>query len=214
MRQLDAIVFDYGNVLAHSHAGDWQRLQQVSGVSEPRFSELYWSERNEYDRGDFTSDDNWREFGRRAGRELTAEQIAQLTLLDSQHWMHLDERMATWMRALKHEGYKLGLLSNMPQSIASAMRTGSPLMPLLDGFVFSAEVKLLKPEAAIYQELLRQLGTRGERTLFLDDVKQNVEGARRAGLQAVQFTGYEDLAALVAPFGLPAPVTSPGSEAV
>lgn len=52
----------------------------------------------------------------------------------------------------------------------------------------SGELRLLKPEPAIYHELLRRTGTRPEATFFTDDSARNVEGARAVGLDAVRYT--------------------------
>jgi 2-haloacid dehalogenase len=52
----------------------------------------------------------------------------------------------------------------------------------------SGELRLLKPDPAIYRELLRRTGTRAEDTFFTDDSARNAEGARAVGLDAVQYT--------------------------
>lgn len=63
---------------------------------------------------------------------------------------------------------------------------------LLDGFddVFvSFELGLVKPDAAIFDEVARRLATEPSRILFLDDNVINTEAALRAGFRAQRVAG-------------------------
>jgi 2-haloacid dehalogenase len=57
----------------------------------------------------------------------------------------------------------------------------------------SGELRMLKPDPAIYRELLRRTGTRPEETFFTDDSARNVAGAQALGLDAVQYTDAAQL---------------------
>jgi 2-haloacid dehalogenase len=59
--------------------------------------------------------------------------------------------------------------------------------------VVSGEVKLLKPDPAIYYLALDRFGLRPDQALFVDDRQINVEGAQAVGMHAHLFTGAEDL---------------------
>jgi 2-haloacid dehalogenase len=59
--------------------------------------------------------------------------------------------------------------------------------------VVSGEVKLLKPDPAIYYLALDRFGLRPEQALFVDDRQINVDGAEAVGMHAVLFTSAEDL---------------------
>ena len=59
----------------------------------------------------------------------------------------------------------------------------------MDDIVISAEVGLVKPDAAIYQLALERLKLTPEQAVFVDDLAENIEAARQAGLHAVQHTG-------------------------
>lgn len=80
--------------------------------------------------------------------------------------------------------------------------------PFLKGFrdtVVSAHERLLKPDPAIYRVLLDRNGLAPETCLFVDDVAENVEGARSVGMNAEVFTTPEAFATLLASHGLPVP---------
>jgi HAD superfamily hydrolase (TIGR01509 family) len=59
--------------------------------------------------------------------------------------------------------------------------------------VWSYQLRIAKPDPAIYLHVLKELGTRAEETLFLDDKLVNVEAARALGIQAIQFSSVEKL---------------------
>jgi 2-haloacid dehalogenase len=62
-----------------------------------------------------------------------------------------------------------------------------------EGIVVSGEVKLLKPDPAIYFLALRRFGLRPDEALFIDDRAINVEGARAVGMAAHLFVDAADL---------------------
>ncbi len=60
-----------------------------------------------------------------------------------------------------------------------------PFMRDFDGYVFSHEVGLEKPDPEIYRRLARQVGLTPARTVFIDDILANVEAARAEGWQGI-----------------------------
>ena len=66
----------------------------------------------------------------------------------------------------------------------------------------SGEIGLIKPDLAIYEKHTRDFGLSPAHTLFIDDAPANVEGARLAGWNAVQFTDPEKLKADLAAHGI------------
>ncbi len=68
--------------------------------------------------------------------------------------------------------------------------------------VVSGEVKLLKPDPAIYFLALDRFGLKPAEALFIDDREINVEGARAVGMQAHLFVGADDLRTRLASEGL------------
>lgn len=62
----------------------------------------------------------------------------------------------------------------------------------------SAEMGLRKPELAAYEAVIDAIGCDPASILFFDDLPSNIEGARRAGLQAVQVGSPNDIRAALA----------------
>lgn len=77
------------------------------------------------------------------------------------------------------------------------------LAPLFGPAVyFSAELGSAKPDPAIYRAVLARHGVAPGEALFIDDLDENVEGARAAGLLGHRFTGAPALAAELARLGV------------
>ena len=60
----------------------------------------------------------------------------------------------------------------------------------------------MKPDPAIYRRALAGVGVEPERAVFIDDLAENVEEARRLGMAGIHVTPGTDLAAELAKFGL------------
>lgn len=73
---------------------------------------------------------------------------------------------------------------------------------LVKGAILSHEVRLRKPQLEIYHAALKMSGTAPEETVFIDDLEENCEGARKAGLHAIRYRGARDLKKKLAALGL------------
>jgi putative hydrolase of the HAD superfamily len=96
-------------------------------------------------------------------------------------------------RALRGD-VRLYFLSNMPEPFARALERRHAFLELFDGGVFSGDVKLGKPDAAIYQLLADRHGLAPERTLFIDDMAVNVTAAQAQGWSGIHLSQPEQLA--------------------
>lgn len=89
--------------------------------------------------------------------------------------------------------YRLILLSNTNPIHFDWIRQQYPLLRHFHDLVLSYEVKAMKPDPAIYQAAVARAGCRPEECFYTDDIAEYVEGARRLGIDAVQFQGAERL---------------------
>ena len=93
----------------------------------------------------------------------------------------------TLLRRLHQAGHALYFLSNMPEMYAQHLEAGHECLSLFRDGVYSARVKLLKPEPEIFAHAARVFGIDAADTLFIDDMAYNAEAARAAGWQAIHF---------------------------
>jgi 2-haloacid dehalogenase len=103
---------------------------------------------------------------------------------------------------LKRRGTPVYCITNFSVDKLDRARKRFDELNAFDGIVVSGEVRLLKPDAAIYRRLLDQHGLRAEDTLFIDDVERNVEGARAVGMHAVRFIDAATLRDDLTAYGL------------
>ena len=66
-------------------------------------------------------------------------------------------------------------------------------LPIADGLFISGYEKITKPDPEIYRLLESRFGIKLEECLFVDDRQVNIDGAEAVGMQAVLFTGYDDI---------------------
>ena len=73
---VDAVVFDYGNVLCLEQSpSDMERMARICRVPATRFSEGYWGLRASYDRGDLSGAAYWNSLAAEFGQPLSGKQI-------------------------------------------------------------------------------------------------------------------------------------------
>jgi putative hydrolase of the HAD superfamily len=101
--------------------------------------------------------------------------------------------MLAWQLKVKERGILTAILSNMGDSVLENMKQKFDWLPRFDVLVWSYQLRMAKPDPAIYRYVLNELGTRPEETLFLDDKLINVEAAQALGMQAIQFSSVENL---------------------
>ena len=90
------------------------------------------------------------------------------------------------VRELKARGYTLYLLSNAARRQHTYWHD-IPGSECFSGTLISADVHLLKPEAAIYQALFDKFDLTAASCLFVDDFPPNIEAAENAGMQGIVF---------------------------
>jgi putative hydrolase of the HAD superfamily len=192
--QYDGFIFDYGGVLVHHQTdADQARMAAVAGIDPELFTELYWSDRLDYDKGDVTGPEYWQSVAQRAGTVLTLQAIEELTELDNVSWMQFDSAMWDWIDQLRAAGKRVAVLSNMPRELGEAIKARTNRLQCFDYVTLSYEVRAVKPEPVIYEHCLEGVGTSPEKTLFLDDRIANVQGAELLGIRAIQFTSRDEV---------------------
>lgn len=90
---------------------------------------------------------------------------------------------------LKEKGAGLYLLSNASTYFAGIASGWPVLRDNFNGLVFSAPVKMAKPDPAIYRYLFDTYGLNPEDCFFIDDLKDNIEIGKKLGMNGILFTG-------------------------
>ena len=88
----------------------------------------------------------------------------------------------------------------LPKSAANGLKLVSANMFLPNetdpvvwrGPIISGMVKMVKPDADIYQCLFDTYGLKPEECVFLDDRPENIEGGEKLSMRGIVFKNYED----------------------
>jgi putative hydrolase of the HAD superfamily len=92
------------------------------------------------------------------------------------------------LRRLSAAGAQLHFLSNMPRPYAEHLDRSHPdLMGHFRSGLYSSFVRLIKPEAELYELASRSFAAAADRLVLLDDIAANVDAARANGWKALQF---------------------------
>jgi epoxide hydrolase-like predicted phosphatase len=106
------------------------------------------------------------------------------------------------IRHLRDEGYRTALLSNAPAGLSQRL-VELGIDDAFDLVLVSGEEGLMKPDPAIFELALQQLGIAAKETIFVDDFRENVAAARRVGLVATWFRGLPLLRRRLRSLGVP-----------
>jgi putative hydrolase of the HAD superfamily len=163
-------------------------LQRITGLSLERFESQYWANRHAYDEGKLTGLAFWRKFLEDAALDLPAGTAEELNRWDARMWTTQNAAMLAWQLKLKQRGLLTAILSNMGDNVLENMEREFDWLPRFDVLIWSFQLRIAKPDPAIYLHILKELGTRPEEALFLDDRLVNVEAAQALGMVAIQFS--------------------------
>jgi putative hydrolase of the HAD superfamily len=168
-------------------------LIRMTGLPAERFEELYWADRHAYDEGKLTGLAFWEKLLKDGGLDLGPDTATELNEWDARMWTTEDPAMVAWQGKLKERGLLTAILSNMGDSVLASVEREFAWIQNFDVLVWSYQLRMAKPDPAIYRYVLGKLGTRAEETLFIDDKLVNIEAAWALGMKAIQFSTVERL---------------------
>jgi 2-haloacid dehalogenase len=97
------------------------------------------------------------------------------------------------LRELKEKGYPLHGLSNWSAETFPIARQRHDFFELFDSIILSGEVKLIKPDPAIFNHCLQVINRPAHVCLFIDDSEANIVTASQLGFDTIHFISPEHL---------------------
>jgi 2-haloacid dehalogenase len=91
------------------------------------------------------------------------------------------------MEKLKRAGVPVHAISNYNREKFDIARTLFPILNDFDELIFSGDVGIVKPDAEIFELLIRRRNLAVCRTVFIDDSAENVATAHRLGFATIHF---------------------------
>ena len=190
MSKLQGIVFDYGGVIsAPQDPGFFAITERLLGLGREQVLAGWAAYRSELDRGTRSPEELYRLIARDHALAPAPEVIAEIARADYDSWAHGNLETLRWARELKAQGFKIGILTNMPPDYEPWFnRAAADFRALADAELISGQVRLVKPEPAIYALMAERMALPPEELCFLDDTERNVAAARACGWQGIHFT--------------------------
>lgn len=189
------IVFDYGEVISVTPTEeDRAALVELAGGDAQVFWPAYWRHRNALDQGTLSIQGYWRGIERELGESWGDAKVHRLWLADFRSWLSIDHGTLDVLLDLKEGGTRMALLSNAGRDFGSYFRHGT-LGDLFEKVFVSGELGTIKPDAAIFEHVMTELGVTPAETVFIDNKEDNVRGAEALGIAGHVFTSPQELRA-------------------
>ena len=188
------IFFDLGKVLVNFDLNQMMRqVSDVAGVAVDRVAAALFDDHlhQRFELGEITIEEYQREFCERIGRQPDLGRLNRAAT----EIFELNVSILPVVSGLRQTRFPLGILSNTCITHwDQCRRRFTVLRECFQLPLPSYEVRLLKPHKEMYDLAARRAGVAPEEIFFTDDIMENVEGARAAGWDSVQFTGARQLA--------------------
>jgi putative hydrolase of the HAD superfamily len=182
-----SFIFDIGNVLIDF---DLPRLMRmISKNSRVPLEDLSgsWTQEDTVavETGKNNSQDQYRQYADSIGLKWSYDVWKRV-------WMAIYSINETGMAIVKEcraKGFPLYILSNLAEYNKEAIEMKfNNFFTRFKGSFFSYELGLHKPDPEIFLSVCSIIKAPPEKCVFIDDLHENVHGARSIGMRAIQFT--------------------------
>jgi putative hydrolase of the HAD superfamily len=186
---MNGLLLDWGGVLTTNVFDSFRDFCVAEGLAPDAVKRLFREDprARELVRGLETASLSEDEFGERFGELLELDD--RTGLIERMFGgVRADERMLAAVRQARAAGVRTGLISN---SMGAGSYDRAVFPDLFDGVVISGDVGMHKPQPEIFLLGAERAGVAPEECVFVDDLRENCEGAQAVGMTAVLHRGAE-----------------------
>jgi putative hydrolase of the HAD superfamily len=183
------LIFDVGGVIIDYSEDDYMRyISKKLGLDMLKFARAMNPLIVKMEYGRLEAEDAESELSKRFHvPELDLEWVIGYKKL-----ARLNKQVASLMARLgKH--YRVVLLSNISASRYIESKRLFLNNVKHDRTFASCYLHMRKPERRIYLHVLKEMHVRPKEAIFIDNMQENVEGARKAGIESIRFTDCAQL---------------------
>ena len=194
MKDIKTVIFDVGKVLV---TFEWEMFlrktmkfdeETAKRIGKAMFSSENW---RQMDKGVLPDQDYLEQF---IANDPDLEQEIRATYERAGEIVEMAPYALEWVKGLKQRGLKLYILSNYSHNLYEQTKEKMEFISLMDGCIWSYAHKTIKPEAEIYEKLLQSYQLDGKSCIYIDDLQENLDGAKAYGIHGILFTNYEEAA--------------------
>lgn len=106
------------------------------------------------------------------------------------------------IKALRENGYKIGLLTNGIKDWMEEAITQHNLNSQFDAMVTSYNLGIAKPDPKAFYALTQELNVNPHECIYIDDQTKNITAAEKLGFKAILFTSIHELENELLTFGV------------
>jgi epoxide hydrolase-like predicted phosphatase len=188
------VLSDLGRVIIHfDNTIFFEKIARYSSLSKGEIAELSFTHSSSlmaFDKGEITPED----FYDQATTILEAKIDYDNFFSIYNDVFSLNLHILEILKRLKGK-YRLVLLSNTDVMRFGFIKKKFPEIMIFDAYVLSYEVGVMKPHPRIYDEALKEAGVEARECVFIDDIEENIEAARKLGIRSILMTPQTDLEA-------------------
>ena len=187
---IKAIIFDWGGVLIRNPTPTLTKIfSELLNITKKEFIFLYSRYEDAFQRGKLSEDEFWD----RICNDLNIKKPSIKSLWNYAFRISYKENKKVFSLAssLKKNGYKIGFLSNSEVSSMDVFLEKN--YKIFDAIIFSCKEGFRKPEKEIFEIIISKLYVSPKESVFIDDKKENLDGAKKIGMKTILFKNYNKL---------------------
>lgn len=189
--RIQAVVFDFGGVVAQVDRSEALRFLATSFKCTEKEARDVLKALIQHLASGGNEEKFWKAYLSKKGETLRKEWYLQWKTVPLFSHTEIPGTLEI-IQELKMQGFKVPLLSNARKDQVEYIRKLG-YYELFEPVLVSSEIGFEKPSLQAYQALLRELKLPARVCLFIDDRQENVEAAKRVGLDAIHFVDSQQL---------------------
>ena len=185
MSSIKAVIWDLAGVVLHTVKGTFNSLL-AERLDAPlnEIERLISSKENDlWDIDEIDDDAFYTFFLRELNMPMEKKSILRKFVLED---FYIDQEILAYIKKIR-KSFTTALLTNFPAHVHDFMKTDWIVDGAFDHMIASCDVKLIKPDPAIYTLTLARIGCLAEETVFIDDREINVKAAEKLGINGIVY---------------------------
>ncbi len=185
MNAIKAVIWDLSGVVLHTIKGTFNSLlAERLGAPLNDIERLMSSVENKlWDMGEIDDDTFYTFLLKELNMPMEKKSVLRKFVLED---FYIDQEILAYTKKIR-KSFTTVLLTNFPAHMHDFMKTDWIVDGAFDHIIASCDVKLLKPDPAIYTLTLARIGCRAEETVFIDDQEINVKTAQKLGINGIVY---------------------------
>jgi putative hydrolase of the HAD superfamily len=199
--KITTLFFDIGGVIL---TNGWDSVARRAAIAKfqldfQQFEARHLVANPAFERGQMTLDEYLEQTIFYSKRTFAPQEFRDFMFAQSQAMPESLE----FVRKLARSGrYSIATINNEAAEINAYRIEQFALRDIFKAFFSSCFVGIRKPDVAIYELALKVMQRTTDESIFVDDRMENIEGARKAGMQTIHFQNATQLASDLASCGV------------